>query len=432
MRPISGEGLVIVDCESCHTRFRLDDARIPASGARVRCSRCKTAFVVHRPSASVNDVVEEVVAESTQPGATNVPEATADLFESSGRVIGETQPASAGSPEGQAGGDEQWEFNEAPPVARSPEVAPLPARSAPRTRSVPRSPAPAAAESRDEDVLPSLGAPADWDLLGPSTERIAEDISFKPTRAAVSATPVDQARTPEPLAAGSVDSALREANGAAEAPQREPAPSSWREALASVVDFVVVGSGWITASGLCLIGLGLAVQPHAWSPDPGASQVMPALLGSAEHEVSLFHVENGVAGNLIVVRGQLPPSNGAGPPTRLRASWLDASGSPIAGAGAVAGPPLAKRKLREHSLARLQADHEAHALEVTAGGPYEVVFSALPAAATRISLQREPVAPLVVESAASQEAGAEQGATQPSEESGATASSLPSAPLSSE
>ena len=37
---------MIVTCTSCLTKFNLDDSKIPAKGARVRCSRCKHVFYV--------------------------------------------------------------------------------------------------------------------------------------------------------------------------------------------------------------------------------------------------------------------------------------------------------------------------------------------------------------------------------------------------
>jgi len=37
---------MIVTCASCLTKFNLDDSRIPAKGAKVRCSRCKHVFYV--------------------------------------------------------------------------------------------------------------------------------------------------------------------------------------------------------------------------------------------------------------------------------------------------------------------------------------------------------------------------------------------------
>ena len=37
---------MIVTCEACDTRFRLDDERIPSEGVRVRCSCCRHGFFV--------------------------------------------------------------------------------------------------------------------------------------------------------------------------------------------------------------------------------------------------------------------------------------------------------------------------------------------------------------------------------------------------
>jgi len=39
---------MIIQCEKCKTRFKLDDSRVTASGVRVRCSRCNHTFVVLR------------------------------------------------------------------------------------------------------------------------------------------------------------------------------------------------------------------------------------------------------------------------------------------------------------------------------------------------------------------------------------------------
>ena len=43
---------MVITCEGCSTRFQLDDARVPAQGIRVRCSRCKHAFLAKPPQAA--------------------------------------------------------------------------------------------------------------------------------------------------------------------------------------------------------------------------------------------------------------------------------------------------------------------------------------------------------------------------------------------
>lgn len=39
---------MIIQCEKCRTRFKLDDSRVTESGVRVRCSRCGHTFIVKR------------------------------------------------------------------------------------------------------------------------------------------------------------------------------------------------------------------------------------------------------------------------------------------------------------------------------------------------------------------------------------------------
>ncbi|MCH7709638.1 MAG: zinc-ribbon domain-containing protein, partial [Myxococcales bacterium] len=51
---------MIITCEQCETRFQLDDERVPAKGAKVRCSRCRHAFYV-KPTARRGDPVEDAV-----------------------------------------------------------------------------------------------------------------------------------------------------------------------------------------------------------------------------------------------------------------------------------------------------------------------------------------------------------------------------------
>ena len=41
---------MIVTCQQCGTKFKLDDDLIPPQGIKVRCSKCQHVFVVHRPT----------------------------------------------------------------------------------------------------------------------------------------------------------------------------------------------------------------------------------------------------------------------------------------------------------------------------------------------------------------------------------------------
>jgi len=40
---------VIIECENCHTKFRLDPSEIKERGSRIRCSKCDHLFFIERP-----------------------------------------------------------------------------------------------------------------------------------------------------------------------------------------------------------------------------------------------------------------------------------------------------------------------------------------------------------------------------------------------
>lgn len=65
---------MIINCEKCGTRFRLDDSRITGTGVKVRCTKCQNVFVVAPPPP-----VEEVQLEDVFGGdAVNAPAAAGD------------------------------------------------------------------------------------------------------------------------------------------------------------------------------------------------------------------------------------------------------------------------------------------------------------------------------------------------------------------
>jgi predicted Zn finger-like uncharacterized protein len=81
---------LVVVCESCSTRFRVDESRIPPKGTLVRCSRCKATFIVKAEEPSFEETVQDVVAEVTEAGGQPVPEPTEDLFEQAPDDLGTT------------------------------------------------------------------------------------------------------------------------------------------------------------------------------------------------------------------------------------------------------------------------------------------------------------------------------------------------------
>lgn len=63
---------MIIQCEKCQTKFRLDDSRITEKGVKVRCAKCKHVFMVKReePEAVFYET-EETVADVSSPLAQN-------------------------------------------------------------------------------------------------------------------------------------------------------------------------------------------------------------------------------------------------------------------------------------------------------------------------------------------------------------------------
>ncbi len=101
---------LIVTCNECSTSFQLDESRIPASGARVRCSRCKHAFFLPNPSASVTEVVDTIAEEVAEDPTAGLPAATTDLAGLDGSIASEANPA---EPEAELDDEEEdWQFTE--------------------------------------------------------------------------------------------------------------------------------------------------------------------------------------------------------------------------------------------------------------------------------------------------------------------------------
>lgn len=101
---------MIVECENCNTCFQLDEERIPLSGIRVRCSRCKQAFFLKHPEASEIEVVDAIAAEALEEAAVAAPEIVTDLVGNSS----DDAPAAAVPADAEVAGDlgepEDWDL----------------------------------------------------------------------------------------------------------------------------------------------------------------------------------------------------------------------------------------------------------------------------------------------------------------------------------
>src|ERR1700758_650005 len=60
---------MIIQCEHCKTRFRVDDSRIKPTGSKVRCSKCGNVFSVTREEQYSNGFSAQPEKESATPVA---------------------------------------------------------------------------------------------------------------------------------------------------------------------------------------------------------------------------------------------------------------------------------------------------------------------------------------------------------------------------
>ncbi len=58
---------MIITCPECSTRFRVDENKIPAQGAKIRCARCKHVFAVTPPAPEPEPIIEETPAPLPEP-----------------------------------------------------------------------------------------------------------------------------------------------------------------------------------------------------------------------------------------------------------------------------------------------------------------------------------------------------------------------------
>jgi predicted Zn finger-like uncharacterized protein len=101
---LQGDLGLIVTCDECSTSFQLDESRIPASGAQVRCSRCKHAFFLPNPSASQSQVADSIAEEAAQdpmPGVPPIVSDAPDVASTAGASEPDLEPD-----------EEDWQFSE--------------------------------------------------------------------------------------------------------------------------------------------------------------------------------------------------------------------------------------------------------------------------------------------------------------------------------
>jgi len=84
---------LIVTCQNCATRFKLDDSRVPAEGVRVRCSACEHVFQVDPSAASAPVSPDAEPVEATPVAEDDFSDLEAEFMSGEDTVADEMDPA---------------------------------------------------------------------------------------------------------------------------------------------------------------------------------------------------------------------------------------------------------------------------------------------------------------------------------------------------
>lgn len=412
-RASPGERALVVTCQECSTSFQLDDARIPAAGARVRCSRCKHAFFVQNPSSSRSEAIASVVEATLDGESGRAPAPTRDL----GTPASARKSAASVRPEPE---EEDWQFSQeirvaddddraeaavAPanepqpdsfdltgdfgtgfdpetlsadaqarpaPVAAASSTAstaassPTPAAksAASAARPAPTS-GPAAAPARDAS---SFGSIDDFTSLIDDDDEVSIDLASEPTTSRPSpkarhesATTASPAPAPRPatrptvLARRAASSKPLDLFADGELP---PVYEDVSEAPALARRLAPVGH----ALGACftLVCVAFVAQlalRGEWARHAPAPQRLEAAPFIAESTRTVW-LENSRSGLLLVIEGELRNGGSqAARPIPIELALLDAQGLPLADSSVRAGLVLEEEVLREAGPEALSSAH---------------------------------------------------------------------------
>ncbi len=125
---------MIVQCDQCSAKFRLDDSKVKEGGAKVRCSKCKHIFLVQREAptedadfdsllSGLAPPASESAGDSSEAGIHGSGQSAADSEPPSGTEVagGVEQPAEAKAPERESFDFDEFTFSPEP-VSTPPAV----------------------------------------------------------------------------------------------------------------------------------------------------------------------------------------------------------------------------------------------------------------------------------------------------------------------
>jgi predicted Zn finger-like uncharacterized protein len=383
---------LIVTCEQCATQFQLDDARVPAGGVRVRCSRCKHAFFIEPPAAAASlDPADRAAQDALDAEASPPPDPTEDLAEPG------PGPQRRLDEDGDPAGESDWEFNESP-FGNEGDDAAAPEQDAARAAiddlldsrpAEPRRPAPAPAAAASDELPPDaeeeeLGTPESWDFLaGDASPDGAREAASESVEAGAAAAPPRASF--QPPAVADVDEWV------------PPTRPSLALLLLSRTGQTI---GWCVTGSLLVLIAALTIAPSL-APRPAPASGFQRLANLQAQGITGRWVENLVAGPLFVVTGRLENPTSEAVPLGVLAGvrLLDANGGRLPVEMAPLGPGIPPRELREADPAALQARQAGGgaalaATPIAPGGglAFEAVVVGAPLAASRFLIEPLPPA----------------------------------------
>jgi predicted Zn finger-like uncharacterized protein len=227
---------MIVVCSTCQARFKVADDKIGPRGARVRCSKCQTVFVVHRDLGVVPEEPQQS-APPPPPAAPASPGGGIDLDLEGAPGSGVRPNGFSGNPFARAGAADP--FAAAPPSQPAPDPfgAADPFAAHPAAPPSPPPPAPEADPFAAQDPF-SSGSGGAFGAVDPFVATVAGASPGIPTSAVTdlsdllgSAAPEPQPAAPQPEPSGILDSgfdfdpsAAAEAGADIRGPPAPPAP----------------------------------------------------------------------------------------------------------------------------------------------------------------------------------------------------------------
>ena len=435
---------MFVTCGKCNAEYELDDAKIPAGGARLRCTNCDHSFVIAPPEASdpqsADDLAHDALSTEAPAGADPDPEEEAapeedfDPDEESdwefneeihysepeadeeigfskpeaNEEIGFSEPEAneeIGFAEPEEGGDEtepafdqsgDWsDFSTAEDVADE-----LPQSSVPVE---------AGAAAGADDLLGEIGV-AD-SRLGESTGDSASGSEFssegvdRGEPAAIAGSAGDSAADGSDSFADLSDLGLGDKPAEADAPaavarsgtraepQVEIAVAMAHDSPTTIrwTDRILAIVGWGAVSLMMIVALVGGLAPN-WS-DARATAGSWSGAGFEADQIVGRWVDNAVAGSIYVVSGRIRLAPGSDRTSRktLGIRLIDATGREIDRAPIPLAPTVPERILRESSPSELDAFQARRAGRITAAGErwvsFEAVLTDLPRSADRFELQ---------------------------------------------